>query len=169
MADIEGGKDSLEGFDCRAAITGLDDHLTQGGSLKDLLGKDPLIVYDRISDTTDRRAIIIEQFVASLDNTGVRREPLESAVKYIPMGWKSFKAITSMRLERCNVSVADINLVGSLALEDVLFYASRQYREISTNLISMSLGSSEHRKALEKASFWAIMEERIGLAVGAIL
>lgn len=168
MADMEGGKDSLEGFDCRAAIAGLDDHLTQRGSLKDLLGKDPLIVYDRISETTDRKAIVIEQYIACIDNTGVRREPLERAVKYIPMGWESYQALTLMRLRGRNASNEDIDLVKNLTLEDVLFYASRQYREISTSLISMSLGSSEHRKALEKASFWAIMEERIGLAVGAI-
>ena len=161
---IEGGKDPLEGFDWRVLVDNLDQHLIRGGSLKDLLGKDPLSVYGCISDATDRRSVAIEQIVSYLDRTGVRREPSDQALKYIPMGCESQKGLMSMRLKQGNASADDIAMVESITLEDVAFYAHRQYRELTSKLLTLPCDSSEHRQTLVKAAFWSEIDERISLA-----
>lgn len=171
MPNIEskGNKDPLDGLDAVALISDLNIFFLSGGRFlkppqTDLLPQDPLLVYERISEKTDRRSIIIEQFVVQLDHLGVRNETLEKAADYIPLGLRNYRGITSSSLRNQNASETDIALVEGLTLQDVALYVHQQYREISDRLVIMSVGSPEHRKSLEKAFFWSEMDERISLA-----
>ncbi|MDD5147490.1 MAG: hypothetical protein PHV63_03035 [Candidatus Daviesbacteria bacterium] len=162
----ENSKDRpLEKSDEAKIADALDEFLSGGGSLRDLFPqKDPLLVYERLSVNTDRRVVVIEQFVTQLGHFGVWNNTLKEAAKYIPLGLESYRSNTSLRLRNQNASETDIALVDGLTLQDVALYANQQYREFSDRLSTMSAGSPEHREVLEKASFWSKIDERINRA-----
>lgn len=163
MSNPENSGDSLGGLRGADLANALDDFFRDGGSLG-VPSKDPLLVYERLSGNTDRRAIVIEQFVAQLGQFGVWNDTSEKAIGRIPRDLSNYCSITSLRLRNQNASETDIALVEGLTLQDVALYVDQQYRELSDRLSTMPVGSSEHREVLEKASFWSKVDERIGQA-----
>ncbi|MDD5416153.1 MAG: hypothetical protein PHE48_04080 [Candidatus Daviesbacteria bacterium] len=163
MSNPENRGDSLEGLNGADIANALNEFFLSGGFLI-APSEDPLLVYEKISENTDRRSMLMEQFVSYLVHLGIKDNPLEDTVNYIPRCLNNYRNNTSLRLRHKNASETDIALVEGLTLQDVALYANQQYREFNDRLATMSVGSSEHRKTLGKACFWSMIDERVSLA-----